>query len=745
MAEQKALQLGQKPPEMTILSDRPSETVGEDLLGLEGRLSAVLDILRHRLTQCPITVAIYGDWGTGKTSAMHWLEGQLQAWNELGKEKRQAHPCVYPVWFDPWKYQTREEVWRGIISEVILALFDAKNLGRQNFVPRMKEAARKFGAFLGKGFLHALANTEVTLKGNAGLAGTEAGSELKLSGEMFREIYEEFDRTNHPEKAYLNQFEDTLKSWVKSFLQDEARIALFIDDLDRCLPDVTLEVLEAIKLYLNIPQIIFVVGLDRGVVDSIVRKHYADQGLGRETAEKYLDKIFQVEIQVSPSQTQMADFHQQQIKSLDESTGRFWGTTLTVDHRTILEKGISELARDNPRELKRLLNSALLRGRAAADNPILCAKIERKTLFTQGVQFFLVQKVVEKWFGRSSNLLLKTSVLKWFEDWSVFVRAHPGYRPPKKKAKTREEVSSLPSFDLDEPSASDDSASALEETAAEEFKVIRDAPLRHDDGKPMGKQLLFDDELLWQLLQIPFSAEVGQSAPNLEPPKVAATASATLVTEKLDSANPLAAMPDLIRGLIAQQLDKSVDQLTLADLSAIKELSLSGTTVEDADLVHLKYFPALETLQLFDLGRTKLTETAFKSIQKLPALQNLYIGGTDLSNIGTRWLEKFGSLQILDLSDTGIGDKDLEALGNLKSLRTLSLANTHISDAGLKSLENLVLIEQIYLSGMKITDDCLSSLVKFSSLKYVDLINTKVTESGVKNLKKQLPGVEIDT
>jgi predicted KAP-like P-loop ATPase len=84
---------------------------------------------------------------------------------------------------------------------------------------------------------------------------------------MFREIYEEFDKANHPEKAYLNQFEDTLKSWVKGFLKDDARIALFIDDLDRCMPQVTLEVLEAIKLYLNIPQIIFVVGLDRSVVD----------------------------------------------------------------------------------------------------------------------------------------------------------------------------------------------------------------------------------------------------------------------------------------------------------------------------------------------------------------------------------------------------------------------------------------------------------------------------------------------
>ena len=74
--------LATKPPEMTILSDHPSESSGDDFLSLESRLAVVLDILRHKNTRCPITVAIYGDWGTGKTSAMHWLESQLEVWNE---------------------------------------------------------------------------------------------------------------------------------------------------------------------------------------------------------------------------------------------------------------------------------------------------------------------------------------------------------------------------------------------------------------------------------------------------------------------------------------------------------------------------------------------------------------------------------------------------------------------------------------------------------------------------------------
>lgn len=65
------------PPKMTILADHPSRSEEDDFLDLESRLGVVFDILRHRQTRAPITIAIYGDWGTGKTSAMHWLARRL--------------------------------------------------------------------------------------------------------------------------------------------------------------------------------------------------------------------------------------------------------------------------------------------------------------------------------------------------------------------------------------------------------------------------------------------------------------------------------------------------------------------------------------------------------------------------------------------------------------------------------------------------------------------------------------------
>ena len=498
------------PPQMTILSDHHFRSEGDDLLNLESKLSVVLDILRHRETRCPVTVAIYGDWGSGKTSAMHWLETQLGEWNRLKREARGNHPRVYPIWFDPWKYHSREAVWRGIIAEVILSLFRVSQLDGHNFRIRITEAAKKFGAFLGKSFLHALVNTELRIKPES--MGTIAGPEVKFSGEMFRDIYDEFEKTNHPEKAHLNQFEETLRQWVTGCLNSEdERVVLFIDDLDRCLPEVTLEVLEAIKLYLNIPQLMFVVGVDRSVVDSVVIKHYETHGLGKSKARQYLDKIFQVEIQISPSEQQMRGFLDRQIVALDHSTGGYWRLSLEEKYRHPLEQGIRELAQFNPRETKRLLNCSLLLGRAAADNGSLAPSSgdtaeARRLRFAQGVQSFLIQRFLETRLQSVHRIWIEQKNLLWFERISAFALKYPDF---VKQRGYQSRENGLIRLRLRGESSSISRSNSVDEWE----ELLEQRPI-DELTKILGEDILLNG-LLWSLLQIPFSAPVAQFAPQV--------------------------------------------------------------------------------------------------------------------------------------------------------------------------------------------------------------------------------------
>ena len=89
--------------------------------------------------------------------------------------------------------------------------------------------------------------------------------------------------------------ETALKDWVG---QDTGRprrtIVVFIDDLDRCGERTALEICEAIKLYLDVPGIAFVLGCDLAVLARLP----VPGGSDADHVRSYLEKIIQVNYQI---------------------------------------------------------------------------------------------------------------------------------------------------------------------------------------------------------------------------------------------------------------------------------------------------------------------------------------------------------------------------------------------------------------------------------------------------------------
>ncbi|WP_157975074.1 P-loop NTPase fold protein [Glycomyces dulcitolivorans] len=82
------------------------------------------------------------------------------------------------------------------------------------------------------------------------------------------------------------------------------RIVLYIDDLDRCPPDVVVRVLEAIHLLLAQPVFAIVVGADANWLLRSLTQHYGtvlDNNAGG--ARHYLEKIFQIPLTLAPMTT----------------------------------------------------------------------------------------------------------------------------------------------------------------------------------------------------------------------------------------------------------------------------------------------------------------------------------------------------------------------------------------------------------------------------------------------------------
>ena len=172
--------------------------------------------------------------------------------------------------------------------------------------------------------------------------------------EVVDAIHRERTKIHIEQVRFLEQFQDKFRSLIQSFIAPK-RLVVFVDDLDRCLPEKAIEVLEAIKLFLDVQDCVFVLGIDQDVIARGIEMKYKDvkdkkdgDGKARFTIEgiKYLEKIIQLPFQIPPViQDDMGTF-------VDGLSGE-WPHE---DCPRVFAEGLG----DNPRQIKRTVNTFLM-------------------------------------------------------------------------------------------------------------------------------------------------------------------------------------------------------------------------------------------------------------------------------------------------------------------------------------------------------------------------------------------------
>jgi len=749
-------------PELTVLTDhalKPEETY-RDSFNLRYRLGPVYDILRYPRTQTPMAIAVYGDWGAGKTTAMKWLHGLIDEWNENGQAEDKIK--IRPVWFYPWKYDNKEDVWRGLIAEVIWKAIDVKTAS----VKTVTEAFKMLGMFIGKSAIDIISAAKMNVPG------------FELSGEAIKQVAENFKDASHPEKQYLNQYEDALKKWVEKSLGKNQRMVIFIDDLDRCMPEIALQVLEALKLYLNIEKLFFVVGVDKKVIEELVEGHYEKLKLNKDKSKNYLAKMFQVEVQVEPSEQQISDFLDEQLNEIS-----YWREPhLSNDERSIFRELIFQLAERNPREVKRLINSALMMGAGA----VMMKAQEGKQggiKFNQGLQLFFVRKILDERY--TMGLLVGSERGNdFFRQWSGIVCE--GRKKDKDfpcSIKVPEDLGKKMIEEGREIEGSLDTE--VKRVGKEVQKVAGKIELKIVAGKygeayrPMvensrfsGLFHLLGDEDLGELMRIPYPAEaveitavVGTSKDadiireaiarhwgkkpdelndedynnikeldlrdsgifNLEQIKRLSNLEVLILwNTRVNNLEPIKGLRSLKRlHLSGTQVS---DLEPIKELSSLQEIFLSGTRVND-----LEPIKGLSRLQRLDLEGTKVSD--LEPIKGLSSLQWLGLEGTKVSELEP--IKGLRGLQRLDLEGTKVCD--LEPIKGLSSLKSLGLSRTQVSN--LEPIKGLSSLQWLYLEGTQVSD--LEPIKGLGSLKVLALMDTQVADEQVEELQKALPKVQI--
>ena len=139
----------------------------------------------------------------------------------------------------------------------------------------------------------------------------------------------------------IDDFEAEFKELTNEYVGDGGRLVVFIDDLDRCISEKTIDILEAIKLFLNVQHSVFVIGADKKRIEDGIIEKYGKKS--ESWAGDYLEKIVQIPFSLPPLRKEV--IAEEFFKQLDIS-----------DEIRKYTPILAEVG-DNPRRIKRLLNS----------------------------------------------------------------------------------------------------------------------------------------------------------------------------------------------------------------------------------------------------------------------------------------------------------------------------------------------------------------------------------------------------
>lgn len=382
----------------TFLSDQETRT---DLLNNEAIAKTIVALITERPDR-PVTVGVHGDWGVGKSSILEMIDADL------------AHKAdTLCVKFNGWRFQGFEDAKVALLEGIVEALLEkrpkltkasqqVKDVFRRIDLLKVAKRAGGLAATAMTGLpspelIQKSITTAIAVLKDPAKAGATAESAIQdLLGLI---------KPDEASKNVPNEVDEFRKAFDK--LLKEAgitQLVVLVDDLDRCLPETAVETLEAIRLFVFTSRTAFVIAADEAMIEYAVRRHFPDlpNSSGPQAyARNYLEKLIQVPFRIpalGESETRIYVALALAQVNLGEESTEF---TALLDHaREMLKRpwlgaqlqddavkaalagrltdaadllALSDrigpiLARGtsgNPRQIKRFLNSMLLRERIA--------------------------------------------------------------------------------------------------------------------------------------------------------------------------------------------------------------------------------------------------------------------------------------------------------------------------------------------------------------------------------------------
>lgn len=343
-----------------MILDNPIKTKRDDLFNREHlaiRIAEKIDQFSSDDLSESFVVGIEGDWGSGKTSLINLVLGNLKS------------PDVIIVKFNPWNFSDQNE----LITDFFDSIADALKWEEEEEGEGIAEKIKNYSFKLLKGTKFSI-TPEISI----------AGAQFKL-GTIYRTGS---DDTLEKQKETINNLLRNVKK----------QIVIVIDDIDRLDSQETRLVLKLVKMTANFANTIFLLAYDRGRVGKMI----SDKKI---PGEEFLKKIVQLSFPLPRVDQQ--DLFRMFFREIDEIIKDF-DNNLWDQHRweDLFESGLKKLF-PTVRDIKRYINSLRLDleiiGKEEV-NPVDFLGIEAIRVFAPDVYFAIAKEKRTFAFPASDNI-----------------------------------------------------------------------------------------------------------------------------------------------------------------------------------------------------------------------------------------------------------------------------------------------------------------------------------------------------
>ncbi|MDH5923681.1 P-loop NTPase fold protein [Vibrio splendidus] len=246
----------------------------------------------------PISVGVFGDWGAGKSTILELTK------NSISSEEQE----YIQVHFDAWMYQGYDDAKAALLETIASTLIQqAENdasLSKKaiEFASRV-DIIRSLGLLMDGGA--ALAGIP-TMGGFQKLVGLFSGGEdgeldigdAKDTLDGVAQIAKDNKNNIRPKKTFsppkeIKEFRNAYSNLLEEF---DKPLIVYVDNLDRCSPFNAISTLEAIRLFLFLPNTAFVIAADEDMIRLAVPEYH--KGASQRHQTDYLDKLIQIPVHV---------------------------------------------------------------------------------------------------------------------------------------------------------------------------------------------------------------------------------------------------------------------------------------------------------------------------------------------------------------------------------------------------------------------------------------------------------------